>query len=183
MGSRRRVVERPIPGDQLAHGVPAAVGNAHVCIGPRRMTRDCSPARPRSASQPHPDPDRLRRKTLKAVDRWRRGSLALVSVPQRHDWLPTVRILTASHDRADPGGRYKGSYKLPRGAWDELDGPTDARRCGFGAQTGREAGPTEEEGPNVGLVHGEVHATPLAATAAPVTGPLQHRRPWASRHV
>jgi hypothetical protein len=95
------VVELSIPGELLAHGVPSAVGNAHILIEPKRIIWDCSLARPRSPSRPHLDPDQLARKALKAVDRWRRGSLALASVRQGHDWLPTMRTLMASHDRAD----------------------------------------------------------------------------------
>jgi hypothetical protein len=108
MGSRNRVVERPIPGELLAHGVPPVVGNAPICIEPKRVIWDCSPARPRSPSRPHPAPDRLTRKALKAVHRWRRGSLALVPVRQRHDWRPTVRTLIDSHDRAERWERCEG---------------------------------------------------------------------------
>jgi hypothetical protein len=64
-----------------------------------------------------------------------------------------------------PGGDIRGSDRLPTEVWDDLDGPTDARRWGLGAQRGREAGPTEEVSPNVGLLHGEVHGTSLATTA------------------
>ena len=64
-----------------------------------------------------------------------------------------------------PGGDIRGSYRLPTEVWDDLDGPTDARRCGIGAQSDREACPTEEVSPNVGLLHGEVHGTSLATTA------------------
>src|SRR5688572_15696734 len=63
------------------------------------------------------------------------------------------------------GGDIRGSYRLPTEVWDDLDGPTDARRWGLGAQRGREVGPTEEVSPNVGLLHGEVHGTSLATTA------------------
>jgi hypothetical protein len=45
---------------------------------------------------------------------------------------------------------------LPTGVWDDLDGPTDARRGELGARRGREASPTEEVSPNVGLVRGEL---------------------------
>jgi hypothetical protein len=62
-------------------------------------------------------------------------------------------------------GDIRGSYRLPTEVCDDLDGPTDARGCGLGAQGGREAGPTEEVSPNVGLLHGEVHGTSLATTA------------------
>lgn len=55
-----------------------------------------------------------------------------------------------------PGGGIGGSYGLPTGVWDDLDGPTDARRGGLGARRGRKASPTEEVSPNVGLVRGEL---------------------------